>query len=174
MNYRKNPLQGKRHTPRPLILALVVGVRHASNKDAPNGPTHLQCSCASTAEGEWNHFTSVSWCVGDEEAPRNTFESLTNDQDFEGVGLRLRGQLCCTLCGLWSTYEEGDEDSSVHEHQPQKSRPAVADDVRDGTRHENPDKGATLTYRAKGSSQLDVLHVILDYILSSHTSLEET
>jgi hypothetical protein len=114
MTYRENPLQGKRHTPRPLILTLVVGIHYASNKDPSDGPTHLECSCTSTAKGQWNDFTGVSWCVGDEQAPRNALESLTNDQDLKGVGLRLYGQLCYTPCGLLSTYEERDEDSSVH------------------------------------------------------------
>jgi hypothetical protein len=49
----------------------------------------------------------------------------------------------------------------------------VADNVRNGTRHENSDEGAALTYRAKAPSQLGVLHVILGYILSLRTALEE-
>lgn len=95
MTYWENPLQSKRHTPRPLILAPVVRVCHASNENTSDGPTHLQRSCASTAKGKRDDLTSIGWRIGDKEAPRNALESLANDENFERVGLGLYGQMSC-------------------------------------------------------------------------------
>jgi hypothetical protein len=41
--YGEDPLKGCGHSPTPLVVALVVGVRDSGNDDASYGPTHLQC-----------------------------------------------------------------------------------------------------------------------------------
>jgi hypothetical protein len=56
----------------------------------------LKRSCTGTAKSERDDFTCVGRSVGDEEAPRNALESLTDDKDLERVGLKLQGQICYT------------------------------------------------------------------------------
>jgi hypothetical protein len=45
----------------------------------------------------------------------------------------------------WTTYEEGDEDRSVHKNQAKNGRPAVSENVRDGTGHEDTNESTALT-----------------------------
>ena len=143
-------MQGKRHAPRPLILALVVGVRNTCDKDTTDRPRHLKRSCASTAKSERDHFTGVGGSVGDEKAPRYSLESLTDDEDLKRVGLRTYSQTRCIYPTHFPTYEEGDEDRSVHEDQAKNGRPAVSEDVCDRTGHEDTDKCTALTGLEEG------------------------
>jgi hypothetical protein len=71
--YREEPLQSKRHTPRPLIISLVITIGGSSDNNGTDGPTHLQSSCAGTTEGQGDNLTSISWRVCNEETPWHTF-----------------------------------------------------------------------------------------------------
>jgi len=81
--YWKNPLEGKRNSPSPLVVSAVVAIGGSSNNDATNRPTHLKSSGDSTSKRKRNDLTSVGWCVGDEDTPRHTLEGLSNDEDGE-------------------------------------------------------------------------------------------
>jgi hypothetical protein len=39
--YREYPLQSQGYTPRPLVVAFVVGICSTSDDDGSDGPTHL-------------------------------------------------------------------------------------------------------------------------------------
>jgi len=85
--YWEDPLKRSRHSPTPLIVALVVGVGDSGNDDASNGPAHLQSRCACASQGQRNDLTSISRRIGDEETPWNTLECLSDDKDLKRVGL---------------------------------------------------------------------------------------
>ena len=102
----EDPLERCRHSPTPLVVALVVGVGDSCNDDASDGPAHLQCCSACAPQRQRNDLTSVGGAVGDEEAPWDTFECLSDDEDLERVGLELYSQTCCTTFSFWATYEE--------------------------------------------------------------------
>jgi len=85
--YREDPLKGSRHSPTPLVVALVVGVGNSGDDDASNGPAHLQGCCACGSQCQRNDLTGVGRAVCDEEAPWNTFKCLSDDKHFERVGL---------------------------------------------------------------------------------------
>ena len=85
--YGEDPLERCWHSPTPLVVALVVGVGYSCNDDASDGPAHLQCCSACAPQRQRNDLTSVGGAVGDEEAPWDTFECLSDDEDLERVGL---------------------------------------------------------------------------------------
>lgn len=112
-SYGKDPLKGSWKSPTPLVVSLIVGVRDSSDDNATDGPAHLQSCCASTPETERNDLTSIGWGVGDEETPRDTFECLSDDEDFEGVGLAK--QISDVLIGQERMiYKESDEYGCIH------------------------------------------------------------
>jgi hypothetical protein len=81
--YREDPLQGKRTSPCPLIVALVVLVSGGCDDDTTNRPTHLQCSCTGTTKDKRNNLTGVGRRVCDEQSPWYTFKRLSDDEDLE-------------------------------------------------------------------------------------------
>lgn len=86
--YGENPLQGERHAPGPLVVEPVVGIRRAGDDDGPDGPAHLQGGRAGSAQGQRRNLAGVGGRVGNEEAPRDAFQGLTDDEEGEGVGLQ--------------------------------------------------------------------------------------
>ena len=89
----EDPLERCRHSPTPLVVALVVGVGDSCNDDASDGPAHLQCCSACAPQRQRNDLTSVGGAVGDEEAPWDTFECLSDDENLERVGLDVVSKL---------------------------------------------------------------------------------
>ena len=91
--YWEDPLKGGRKSPRPLVVTLVVGIRNSGNDDASNSPAHLQSRRTCASQGQRNDLTGISWRVGDEEAPWDTFECLSDDENLERVGLDVVSKL---------------------------------------------------------------------------------
>lgn len=85
--YRENPLKGERSTPSPLVVTLVESVCGTGDNDLTNRPTHLQRGSASTTERDGDNLTGVCGSVGNEETPRDTFESLSDDEESKRIGL---------------------------------------------------------------------------------------
>jgi hypothetical protein len=85
--YGEDPLERCWHPPAPLVVALVVGVGNPGDDDAADGPAHLQCCSACASQGQWNDLGGVGGAVCDEEAPWDTFECLSDDEDLKRVGL---------------------------------------------------------------------------------------
>jgi hypothetical protein len=87
--YREDPLQGERSAPGPLIGPLVEAIGSAGDDDAADRPGHLQRRCTSATEDERDDFGCVRRRVGNEQAPGNALESLTDDEKGEGFGLDM-------------------------------------------------------------------------------------
>lgn len=87
VTYGENPLQGKRHAPSPLVVALIVTIGGGSDNDRTNRPTHLQSSSAGTSESKGNNLACVGGRVGNEDAPRDTLQGLSDGEEGERVGL---------------------------------------------------------------------------------------
>jgi hypothetical protein len=87
VTYREDPLKRCRHPPTPLVVALVVSVGNSGNDDASNGPAHLQCCCACAPQRQWDDLRGISRRVCDEEAPWDTLECLSDDENLKRVGL---------------------------------------------------------------------------------------
>jgi hypothetical protein len=85
--YGEDPLERCGHSPTPLVVALVVCVGDAGNDDASNGPAHLQRCGTGAPQRQWDDLRGISRRVCDEEAPWDTFERLSDDEDFERIGL---------------------------------------------------------------------------------------
>jgi hypothetical protein len=85
--HREDPLQGKRYSPRPLVVSFVVAICGSSNNNATNRPGHLQASCAGTSEGDRDDLTSIGRCVRNEESPGDAFERLSNGKNLKRVCL---------------------------------------------------------------------------------------
>jgi hypothetical protein len=89
----EDPLECCWHSPTPLVVALVVGVGDSGDDDASDGPAHLQCCSACAPQRQRNDLTGVGGAVGDEEAPWNTLECLTDDENLERIGLDVVSNL---------------------------------------------------------------------------------
>ena len=55
----EDPLQSKRHSPGPLIISLIVGVRGGGDNDTTDRPAHLQSSRTGPSKDERNDLASV-------------------------------------------------------------------------------------------------------------------
>ena len=83
--------------------------------------------------------------------PARLCPSLTDDEDLERVGLKSKKMSDTVPLGpRWCTYEEGDEDRSVHENEAKNGRPAVPENICDGASHEYTDKCTALTGLEEG------------------------
>ena len=87
--YRENPLESCWHSPTPLVISLVVGVGDSGDNDASDGPAHLQRCSTCGSQCQWDDLTGIGGAVCDEEAPWDTFECLSDDEDFKRVGLSV-------------------------------------------------------------------------------------
>lgn len=85
--YGEDPLEGNGDAPCPLVVSLVVSVGGSGDDDTANGPGHLEGGCAGTSEGNGDNLGCVGGGVGDEEAPWNTLEGLTDGENGKRVGL---------------------------------------------------------------------------------------
>jgi hypothetical protein len=83
VTYRKDPLQGKRSSPGPFVVSLVVAVCSSGDNDATDRPGHLESRCASTTEHQRDDLGSVGGRVGNKQSPRDTFESLSDNKHLE-------------------------------------------------------------------------------------------
>lgn len=79
----KDPLQCQRYSPGPLIISVLVSICRSGDDDATNGPTHLQSCRAGTSKRKGNNLASICWRIRNEETPWNTFESLSNDKNWQ-------------------------------------------------------------------------------------------
>ena len=79
----KEPLQGKWHSPSPLIIPFVVAIRGGGDNDATYGPGHLQTSRPGTSKGKWDDLGGVCRGVCNGEPPRDTFQRLSDRQDLK-------------------------------------------------------------------------------------------
>lgn len=148
--YREDPLKGKRYTPRPLIITLVVTVGGSGNDDAANRPRHLQSSGTSATKRQRHNFGSICGSVGDEEAPGNTFQGLADDEKLERIGLSSCQSFSDCRHDHVKTYEERDEDGGIHQDERQDSGPTVAETVRNWTGKEHTDESTALTGLEEG------------------------
>lgn len=81
--YWEDPLQCERDSPGPFIVPLVEGVGGTANNNATNRPTHLERTGAGTTESQGHDLTGVGGRVRNEESPRDTFEGLSDHENFE-------------------------------------------------------------------------------------------
>ena len=79
--YREEPLQGKRHSPSPLVVSFVVTISGGGDNDPTNRPAHLQSSCAGTSEDERDNLAGVGGAVRNEESPRDAFQGLSDHKN---------------------------------------------------------------------------------------------
>ena len=120
VTHGEDPLQGKRHSPSPLILVFAdCSIGGAGDNDTTDRPAHLKSSSAGTSKGERNNLAGVGRGVRNEESPRDTFKRLSDHKDGERVGLSGCGQATSSKQRPWrkATYEEGDENCRVHQNQ---------------------------------------------------------
>jgi hypothetical protein len=73
----------------------------------------------------------------------------------------------------WATYEERDEDRSVHENQAEDGRPAVSENIRDGTGHEHTNESTALTglEERRLPFRLDGVHLRHDARVGHHDAV---
>jgi hypothetical protein len=140
--YGEDPLERCWHSPTPLVVALVVGVGDSGDDDAPDGPAHLQCCCACTPQRQRNDLTGVGRAVCDEEAPWDTFECLSDNENLQRIGLDLLAKFFHIEDR--KAYEEGDEDRCIHQEQSKQCRPSVAQSVRNGAGEKHSNECTTL------------------------------
>lgn len=80
MTHGEDPLQGKRHSPGPLVVALVVAIGGGGDDDSTDRPTHLQSRRARTSKSERDDLAGIGGGVGNEETPWDTLQRLADDK----------------------------------------------------------------------------------------------
>ena len=108
---------------RGVILRLVV-VSDATNDDRSDSPEHLQHLCCWGSQSHGHDFGAICRCVGNKDAPWNTFEDL-------------RGEKCSLVIA-----KVEDEDGSVQKHETADGCPPIPDPRGDRACKEDTDQGA--------------------------------
>lgn len=103
-------------------LGLVM-VSDTADNDGPNSPEHLQHLRRRSSQSHWHNLGTVGGCIGDENAPRDTFQDLGREKHALAVA------------------EIEDEDEGVQEHETTHGCPSIANPTGNGTCDEHTDEG---------------------------------
>lgn len=112
-------------------LGLVV-IGDATDNDRPNSPKHLQHLRRRSSQSQGHNFSAVGGCVGDKNAPWDTFQDLGREEHSLAVA------------------EIEDEDEGIQEHETADGCPSVSNPTGDGTRDENADEGTDRSAALEG------------------------
>ena len=99
-------------------------VSDTADNNGPNSPEHLQHLRRWSSQSQGHNFSTVGWCIGDENTPWDTFQDLGGEKHALTVA------------------EIEDEDEGVQEHETANGCPSISNPTGNRTCDEDTNKGS--------------------------------